>query len=303
MKLLRRKNINPILAALFLLNLITRSYGIWFQRMAWDEEQFYFGGKGLLRWSYNLFNGHGFSDISSDLISIYGVAGKYLAAVGLALHELSLSLFGYGAAYDGFVLMRFFSSLIPSIISVFLLYKLAKRISDSAMFHYAVLFLSAFAFRWVETAHYAVPDSLTTMSVIWAILEWYNFKSRQNISVILRLSLAIALALAAKINVGLLLWGLISAFSVYSLIKKVYTCRHFFFVQIFTMVLTIILYLPYLFYLDLYIEEIRFHLFEFPYVIKGHPLIYFIFKPAMGVDWGLLLFALLSLGFVFSRIK
>ncbi|MBN2727993.1 MAG: hypothetical protein JXR53_02110 [Bacteroidales bacterium] len=301
MKLLRKKNISPILIALFLLNILTRTFGIWFNRMAWDEQQFYFGGKGILRWLYNTFTGNGFSDISEDLVSIYGISGKYLASIGLAFHELWLSLFGFGSAYDAFVFTRIFSSLIPSLISVYLLYKLAQKLSDSKTFHFAVLFLSAFAFRWVESAHYAVPDSLTALAAIWTILEWVNLQKKQSVWVIFRLAFAISLGLASKINVGLLLWGLVSILFIIELLRKKQNFKNFLILQMLFIGITLLVHLPYLFYLELYIEEIRFHIFDFPFVISGHPLIYFIFKPALGLDWAILIVSVLSIVFLFFR--
>lgn len=301
MKLLPKKNISPILIALFLLNILTRTFGIWFQRMAWDEQQFYFGGKGILRWFYNAFTGNGFPDISDDLISIYGISGKYLASIGLAFHELWLNIFGFGSAYDAFVFTRIFTSLIPALISVYLLYKLAQKLSDSKTFHYAAMFLSAFAFRWVESAHYAVPDSLTALAAIWTILEWVNLYKKQSFWVIFRLAFAISLGLASKINVGLLLWGLVSILFFLDLLRKKQNISKFLILQGLFLGITLLVHLPYLFYLELYIEEIRFHIFNFPFVISGHPLIYFIFKPAMGVDWAILILSVLSIVFLFFR--
>lgn len=298
MKLFRKYNIDIWLFLLLALNLLSRAYGICFNRIAWDEEQFYFGGKGLLRWAYNFFTEGVFSDISNDLISIYGIAGKYLSAIGLLVHELWLYFFSYGELFEAFIFIRIFSSLIPSLIAVYLLFKLSQKISASKLFQYAVLLMSAFAFTWVETAHYAVPDSLSALAVIWTLNEYLALKKKYSFGILFRLAAALALGFASKINIGLLIWGLLSVWIFIQVLSKNEQWKILLKLQLYFMLLILLIHIPYLFYLPLYIEEISFHLNEFPFIIAANPLIYFVFKPAMGVDWMILGTAILGLGFL-----
>ena len=298
MKLFRKYYINIWLLLLFALNILSRTYGICFNRIAWDEEQFYFGAKGLLRWVNTLLFEGAFSNIADDLISVYGIAGKYLSAIGLLVHELYLCFFNYGELFESFVFIRIFSSLIPSLIAVYLLFKLSQKISASKIFQYAVLLLSAFAFRWVESAHYAVPDSLSTLAVIWSLNEYLALKKKYSFGVLLRLAAALSLGFASKINIGLLIWGLLSAWIFIQVLSKNEQWKVLLKLQLYFILLTLLIHIPYLFYLPLYIEEIIFHLNEFPFIITANPLIYFIFKPAMGVDWMIFAVAMLGVGFL-----
>lgn len=295
---------NIVLLGLFILNLITRGYGIWFRRIAWDEEQFYTGGRSLLRYFYELLL-HGQSvNISNDFVSIYGPAGKYLAAIGLAFSELWFAVFGINSAFEPYLFVRIFASLIPSMISVWFIWQLSKKLSDSKWFSYTVVFLAAFAFRWVESAHYATPDSLLAMAVLWAFNAMLNLQKQFRLMHIVALGFAVAIALASKINVGLLLWGIVNVYLIFAIhenfrknigrIAKVNAA---------IVVFSSLLLCPYIVYFSEFLSDISFHILYFPFVVSGHPLIYFLFRPAWGVDWAILLAALFASIVFFIRYK
>lgn len=292
-------------AWLLLLNIATRGAGIWFHRVGWDEEQFYFGGKGILRWLWHFLNTGTSTDVSNDLVSIYGPAGKYLSALGLAFYEVWYHLFGISSRFELFTAVRIFSSFIPAVLSVILLLKIARILQFSSFAQHALLLFSAFAFRWVESAHYATPDSLLTMSVLWALYEVLCWHKNQKINILIRLSVAIAIAVACKINMGLLLWGWMNVFMLFFMrtfpirirIKWILIFNTFFFIA------ALVLLFPYIVYLSEYVYEVRFHMAEFPFIVKGHPLAYFLFKPAWGIGWTLLFPALAAIFIKILRIR
>ncbi len=294
-----------IIPVLFAFNLLTRGYGIWFRRLAWDEEQFYQGGHSILLFLKGYFANGSTPFIGYDLVSIYGPAGKYIAAFALAVQQAYASVFGYHSAFDPVIFIRIFSSFIPSLISVWLLMKISRKLFPDPAYTILVLLLAALSFRWVESAHYATPDSLLIMAVLWAINECLILSDSFSNKAIWRLALAVSLSLACKINVALLLWATVNLYLIYinrqggfrNLILRVLIFNGF------MLLFSFILMWPYVVYLEEYLLVVKYHISEFPFVIAGDPLIYFIFKPAWGIGWGILSMAAFGLLWIIWRMK
>ncbi|MCX7697777.1 MAG: hypothetical protein N2Z72_08830 [Bacteroidales bacterium] len=283
---------------LFVLNVITRFYGIWFEGFAWDEEQLYLGARLLGKFFYQLSDGIIYLD--PQFVSIYGPVGKYLAFVGLCSYELYAYWFGYDIN-EALWFIRLFSSFLPSFLTVWFLYRISLRYNDERIAMVTLLF-SAFAFRWVEAAHYAVPDSLTAFFVvvtIYLLLQEMLLEKK-----LFWLSFIIALAFHTKIHVG----GLLALFSVIVMLWQMKLVNGFRFRQLLRFFLLslfwlVIVGLPYVIYWQDFLDEILYHMNEFPFVVKGSPLSYFFFKPVMGIDIGMLLLALIGIGFSIYEFK
>jgi len=287
------------LFVLLLANAITHGYGLWFKDFAWDEEQFYYAARLLGKFFYTLI--HGEPVLDQDIVSIYGLTGKYLAFIGLLFYE-PWALFHEYSFHEAMVFVRFFSSFLPSMFALLLLFHLVeKHVGENA--GWLVLFLSMFAFRWVEQAHYAVPDSLTSLFIVW--IYFYLMKERYLVKDLIWMSLVLALAFHSKINVGACLMmfvGIVLLFRWFTgsldfSLKRLIILGLFWFLWVF------LLGLPYLFYYKEFLQELTFHLHGYPFIIKGSPWVYFYFKPPLGVDWGILILGCMGMFMLFRKFN
>jgi len=278
------------LAFLLFLNVFSFGYGLWFKGFAWDEEQFYAGGRLVGKFFYSLFQGE--PRVDDGIVSIYGLVGKYVSFFAMFLYEPIAMLKGY-SHHEVMIFIRLLTSLLPALLAVILLYKMVSRhVGEEAGF--CILLMSAFAFRWVEQSHYAVPDSLVTLFVVWSFV--FMLKSSYHFRDLFWWALVLALAFHTKINVGLML----TVFSVVVLLVRWVrrdvdmSGKALLLLGFFWLGLTVLFGLPYLIHFQAFWKVLVFHIKDYPFVVKGSPWVYFYFKPALGIDWGLIVLALVG---------
>lgn len=293
----------PLTAMLFLLLIAARATGFWFNRMAWDEEQFYLGAITVFNACSNLVSGTFDPDAYVSFVSIYGPAGKWIAVPALGADRLFRLLTGIALYHQPLMFIRFFTALVPSLISVWILFKMSFHLGLSYAARQALIFLCAFAFAWTETAHYAVPDSLLTMACVWALHEVIRLIKGET-QRLWPLALAIAIAISSKINTGavialsaMLSLALYPSASIKSIMSRLLK------LSAYTLLFTLIIAWPYLVYYNAFVKEVRFHLFDFPFVIDGGWAVYFHFTPAFGMGLLMLMPALLGILIAFPLRK
>ncbi len=308
-----------LLIILYLLLIVERFYGIWFLRWAFDEEQNFGGGTAMLKWVLNLF-GTGIPNPETEhLVSIYGIVGKYLAvvpaAMGFALEkvlpiDLPIPL--------GLIFTRIVVSFLPSVLTIVLIHKMIRLVSDSKVFLFSALTLFLFTFKHIETAHYGVSDGLSTFFVVWSVYCFLRFSLEGRRKFLVWTAVACVLAVATKVNVGVVITGVIGLLL---LIERggteerktehadTETQEHIerknerrdaeigrfnpIVVFGFTwMAVFVVVNLPYLVNFGEWYGELERHVHEYPYTIKGTWLTPFYFHPPFGVGFQILLLAL-----------
>ena len=202
---------------LYCLLIVERFYGIWFLRWAFDEEQNFGGGTAILKWGFNLFGANIPNPEMEHLVSIYGIMGKYLAvlpaAMGFALEkilpiDLPIPL--------GLIFTRMIVSFLPSVLTIVLIHKIIRLVSDSRVFLFSALILFLFTFKHIETAHYGVSDALSTFFVVLSGYCFLQFslvlETKKRNRYLIWTSIACVLCVSTKINVGVVITGVIGLF-------------------------------------------------------------------------------------------
>lgn len=296
------KSYRLFIGLLFVLLIVERFYGIWFLRWAFDEEQNFGGGTAILKYVLNLLGWEVANPEMEHLVSIYGIVGKYLAvlpaAVGFGLEEvLAIDL----PIPLGLIFTRIVVSFLPSVLTVYLVWRLVQQMGGGRLMELGVLVLFLFTFKHVETAHYGVSDALSTFFVVLSVYFLRQFSvaigGKAQRKILLFLALSCVLAVSTKINVGVVITGVVG----YTLIGIGFKYRDterrrkveglFLFIGGWLGAFVVIN-LPYLWNFSEWYGELLRHVNEYPYTIKGSWRTPFYFHPPFGVGWGVLVLAL-----------
>jgi len=285
---------------LYSLLILERLYGIGFLRWAFDEEQNFGGGTAMLKWGLNLFGANILNPEMEHLVSIYGIVGKYLAVFPAAMGFLLEKIFPIDLPIPlGLIFTRFFVSFLPNVLTIFLIHRIIRLISDSKVFLFSTLILFLFAFKHIETAHYGVSDALSTFFVVLSAYYFLQFSihqgSEKNNRYLMCTAIACMLAISTKINVGVIITATIGIFLLRNtwetggtvLFQK--NLRFFIFTSI---VAFLVINLPYLIHFEEWYGELIRHIKEYPYTIKGTWHTPFYFHPPFGLSLPILLLAL-----------
>lgn len=284
-----------VIILLWGLNILLRFWGIWFPQEGFDEGQNIQGAQLIM----NFLKG----EFSSQIVTIYGFLGKILSFAPYHLGNLIGDSINF--SYDipfGLILMRFFISFIPSILTILYTCKLSNILSKSTDNKALILSLFAISFKHIETAHYAVNDSLCTFLAILSLYYFLIFwRTNKNSSLLYAGALA-AFASAAKIHIGILLLAtmgmaqLVKQVQVFD--KKKSITELWRVAQLLGSAFTLtflIINLPYLLYFKIWIGEIWYHIIDYPFYFKGGLLTYFYFNPAYGLGIPILCIAMVGL--------
>ncbi|MFQ5824473.1 MAG: phospholipid carrier-dependent glycosyltransferase [bacterium] len=292
------------LILLFLTAAMIRFYGIWFLRWGFDESNLYNGGSLLVKSLYKII-----TDLNSfqykTFVTIYGITGKYLSAISVPIGYFVEQIFNIRLPIPlGLILTRVLTSFIPNIVTMYFVYKIAKILSGSRVFVISSLVLFTFAFKHVETAHYAVPDSLTTMFTVICIyflllFRIIGFEKKYLIGG----SVFASFAASSKIHVGLILFATIFLMLLIDFGKHKYDRKLlWFFLKILFIsffVSFVIINLLYFIDVNWWVKLIYYHIVNYPFIIRGTFLTYFYFSPPFGVGMGIVILTFAGIAVIF----
>lgn len=288
------KNYNTLLLLLILFAFSMRLYGIWFPRWGFDEEQYYQGGINLVNFFHALITFDFASLTEIEIVSIYGVLGKYLSVPCVLLGSFIENVFNIPFQIPpGLVLTRLITSFFPNIFIFYFTFNMCSLLSVNNVFKVSYLILLTFAFNIVETAHYAVPDSLSSLLVASCLYYLMKFVLVEFKKKYLYLSsFSAAMAACTKINVGVILLATIFATIIYY--SSIYYKKHKIIDYLQTSILVfflsfLIINLPYLISYRKWLNEIYSHIATFPFEVKGNFFSYFFDAPPMGVGGSVIL--------------
>lgn len=273
-----------------------RIYGTWFPQEGFDEAQNLLGAESIAA----CFQG----EFSEQIVSIYGFLGKLLSVLpfylGNGLQEwLDIT---YPVPL-GLILMRLFIATLPNILSIWITIKIAKYLHVNIHYRLLILVLFSIAFKHVETAHYAVNDSLCTFLAILTGYYYVCYRKTKKRKYLIYTALIAALATSTKIHIGLLATATVVLSRLVELIRQKEVFASIFptllkegktYALVFTSTF-IVINLPYLFYWRRWFGEIWYHIVAYPFYFKGSLLTYFYFNPAYGLGFFLLGLAAMGL--------
>jgi len=285
-----------VLIFLFLLAATLRLYGIWYPRWAFDEAENFGGGLNIIKFFLNSLNLA--NEPYTDELWVYGLVGKYISilpvAVGFVIEKFVPSSSPIPLAL---VFTRFTVAALPSILVVYFLYHISILLKTPKSFKIILLALCCCTFKHIETAHYAVSESLSAFWLVSSIYYWLKFQiGDYSETKYLKIStLLVALAASTKINVGMIL-GITLAlstllpylqqqFDFQRLLKYTKVLIAYFFVPF------IVINLPYFLHFSTWLAIIQVHLENYPYIAKGSFGSLFYGDPIFGVDWGIFIIA------------
>ena len=282
-----------VLILLFLVGVFVRMWGVGFRHATWDEEQIVGGGYAIINGMYALFTGHDHPRLGyREIVSIYGIFGKYLAILPCMIASV---LRNWCPAN---VLARIVVSLLPSIATLYLVDRLCRLLSDSKALRVGALAVLAVAFKHVETAHFAVADSLSAFvatACLLYLMRWCMQPARKADLVIC--ALLAAVGASTRINVGGCLvltialtivareWIQSSRLAITPLLIAGTT-----FVLAF-----LLINIPYILHWRLWLEVLTTHLGEMDNIVRWHCLYYLCMTPALGMGGGIAAVVLLGL--------
>lgn len=287
----------------------SRLWGIWFLHDSFDEGQIIQGSHALFDAFVAILQGD-FSGIEkASFVSLYGPFPKLLGALPLGLARELFSEHRHVQT----VLARILLSFLPNLFTVYLVWRMAQRLSPSPIFRLGALFFAALLFKHCETAHYAVPDSLVTLLALAALdaLMRVRLAKKEWAKHYLYAAIGAALAASTKIHVGLVSLGTIlldvllvslsfaeertnerNPFPLSRLLGGWKVIVASLLVFLFTFTLSS---LPYLLRWEEWIAAIQTHRYA-PFSAIGHPLTYFFMVPPFGIGWTMLLLCFVGLG-------
>ncbi len=294
---LRESRAHQWLFGLFCLNALLRIWGIGFGHWSFDEEQNFDGAVTLLKTIGAAFTG-GEVETYTPLVTIYGVVGKYLCIpaviIGKLIDSIIASPFGIPT---GLVLSRISVSFLPNVLSIYLTDRCIKLMKGGMFWRLLSMACFLAAFKHMETAHYAVSDSLSTFFAILCVYqlikgELQGFTRRR----LLILGVVLGAAIGSKINVGLLC-GFISGIVILKPILRAnekqeeasIAMLRLLWLAVFFLAAFALINLPYILNFSAWQAELIRHIYDYPYTIKGGFLTYLYFHPPFGVVWLLLL--------------
>lgn len=288
---------------LYLIIVSVRCYGIWFGHWAFDEEQHFEGGLFFLKYLLNFFGDYPQNHSTADLIYTYGILGKYLSVIPVAFGFAIERLFSINYPIPlALVFTRIGVSLLPSILTVYLCHKIAKLVDNKHMLSYLVLLLFCFTFKHIETAHYAVADSLSTFLATWTIYYLMKWQKQPDkiFPYLTKIALLVCLTASTKLNVGLII-GLLSGIGILWIfiqeklpLKKLMPA---YFYALFIFLLSFgLVNLPYLLQLNNWIHTIQHLILTYPYIMMGRFDTLFYAFPAFGVGLPIVFLAFVGIG-------
>ncbi|MFK7904001.1 MAG: phospholipid carrier-dependent glycosyltransferase [Chitinophagales bacterium] len=297
MKNTDHKYLSISLILLYSLLILERLYGIGFLRWAFDEEQNFGGGTAMLKWGMNLFGADIANPEMEHLVSIYGIVGKYLAVVPAAMGFALEKIFPIDLPIPlGLIFTRVFVSFLPSVLTIFLIHRIIRLVSDSKVFLFSTLMLFLFAFKHIETAHYGVSDGLSTFFVVLSTYYFLQFSihegGEKNNKYLMLTAIACMLAISTKINVGVIITATIGVFLLRNTWRTTLFQKNLGLFVFTSTAAFLVINLPYLIYFEEWYAELIRHIQEYPYTIKGTFLTPFYFHPPFGLSLAILLLAL-----------
>ncbi len=289
-----------VILVLFSLAALLRVYGVWYPRWAFDEAENFGGGLNMIKFFTNALGLT--NEPYMEELWVYGLVGKYMSilpvAVGFLVEKITQINYPIPIAL---IFTRFFIASLPSILSVYLLYRISKLIKAPKSFTIILLALCCCTFKHIETAHYAVAESLSTFCLVSSIFYWLKFQvSGYKVVKYLKIStVLVALTASTKINVGMVL-GITLAFSTFiPYLRQQFDFHRFlYFVKIliiFFFLPFILLNLPYFIHFFEWWAVIQTHVESYPYIVKGSFVSLFYGDPIFGVDWGIFIVACLGI--------
>ncbi len=287
-------SISLILLYSFLI--LERLYGIGFLRWAFDEEQNFGGGTAILKWGLNLFGANVANPEMEHLVSIYGIVGKYLAIIPAAMGFALEKIFPIDLPIPlGLIFTRFFVSFIPSILTIFVVHRIIRLVSDSKVFLFSTLMLFAFALKHIETAHYGVSDALSTFFVVLSAYYFLQFSIHQRTEkdnkYLILTAIACMLTISTKINVGVIITATVGIFLLRNTWGTALFWKNLRLFVLTSIIAFLVVNLPYLIHFEEWYAELIRHIEEYPYTIKGTWLTPFYFHPPFGLGFPILILA------------
>jgi hypothetical protein len=280
--------------------ILLRVWGVGFRHETWDEWQLIDGANVINSSLCTLLGGHpspGFA--KTQLVTIYGIFPKYFAMLPCGVAAL------YDSPYLAKVLTRIVASLIPSIAAFYLVHRLCILLGGSKLLCLGALAMLAFAFKHVETAHFAVADSLSawiTAACLLCLVRWTAAPDKM--AGLVPSSLLAAVGASTRINVGfclaLTIGATIAARAWLHNERRKALSAAALSAAVFLSAFTLIN-LPYLVDLREWLETVRGHAADMDNIVRWHFLYYACMTPALGIGGPLA--AIAVLGFLASLRK
>ncbi|MBK8443780.1 MAG: hypothetical protein IPL35_10410 [Sphingobacteriales bacterium] len=288
-------------AFLLLLNAALRAWGIWFPVWAFDENHIL--GKSihfleniplLLRGDWQQLH---------TVADEYGIVGQYIALLPVALAHALEHFFGISYPIPlKLIAVRVFVSLLPNVLSIYFLLKIIRLHFEERWWQLLALLLCLGVFKHIETAHYGVADSLSTLFAVWAVY----LLARRFIAVADLLSpqhrdwamlgVLAALASSSKIHVGFVIVATFLAVAVFYTLQKQLTPKTLLLITAkiigWGVAAFVFLNIPFLIDYRNWLYALLEVTLNYAHLIKGSWIAYFYFYPVFGVDWGILLLAI-----------
>ncbi|MEI8376219.1 MAG: hypothetical protein WCJ35_25645 [Planctomycetota bacterium] len=268
-------------------------WGVGFRHATWDEEQIVGGGYAIINGLYALFTGHDHPGLGHrEIVSIYGIFGKYLAVLPCIIAS---ALRNWCPAN---VLTRIVVSLLPNVATLYLVDRLCQLLSNSKALRVGALALLVLAFKHVETAHFAVADSLSAFvatACLLYLMRWCMQPVRKADLVIC--ALLAAVGASTRINVG----GCLVLTIAFTVVANEWNQRRRFAITPLLIVGTtfvlafLLINIPYILHWRLWFEVLTTHLGEMDNFVRWHCLYYLCMTPALGMGSGITAFVLLGL--------
>ncbi|MGB0525575.1 MAG: hypothetical protein ACPGJS_21540 [Flammeovirgaceae bacterium] len=280
---------------LWTVNIVLRFWGIWFPQEGFDEGQNLQGAQLITK----LFSG----EFTPQIVTIYGFLGKVLSFIPYHVGNWLESYLPYSSDIPlGLVCMRMAISFLPNVFTIYMSLKLVKSLINHPSAPIITLCFYLLAFKHIETAHYAVNDSLCTFLAVWCMQQFIRYRETQQAKHLSYAGILAAFASAAKIHVGLLLGASIGLSFLVDLylqnFRKTAVLANFRFILRFGLAFTLtflVINLPYIIHLRLWVGEVLYHIRSYPFYYKGGLLTYFYFNPPYGIGVPTLVLAFIAI--------